>query len=83
MTVSIMPLSTLSLGVTLRINNTWQNKALPLLCLVSRFISYYAKCDYAECYAECDYAECHYAECHYAECHYAEYRGALFMPQRK
>ncbi len=55
--------------MTLSINNTQHNNALPLCwvwsCWVLRFIP--------------SYAECRYAECHYAECHYAECRRALML----
>ncbi len=76
--------------MTLSINDTQRNKALPL-CFVSRFMHCHSECHYAEChnaecrYAECHYAECHnaecrYAECHYAECRYVEFRGADNLP---
>ncbi len=58
--------------MTLSINDTKLNNALPL-CLVSLWrlslVIFY--------YAECRYAECRYAECRYAECRYAECRGTL------
>ncbi len=60
---SIMTLSIKDLFVTLRINVTQHDKALPLflvsLCCVSHSIY---------CYSDCHYDECHYDECHYTEC---------------
>jgi len=52
-TVSIMTVSIKGFYVTLSINDTQHNNALPL-CWVSFY--YY------------NYPECHYAECHYTEC---------------
>jgi hypothetical protein len=51
---------------------TFRITTLPL-CLVLRFIYYYAECRHAES----PYPERHYAECSYAECLYAECRGTL------
>jgi hypothetical protein len=87
MTISITTLSIKCRVVTVSINDTQHNKALPL-CIVSRSRychseCHYAECHYAECrYAECRYAECHYAECRYAECHYAECRGTDNLAQQ-
>jgi hypothetical protein len=60
--------------VTLSINDTQHNNALPL-CWVSQFIN---------CYAECRYAECCYSECRYAECHDAKVicRGQHWVQQK-